>query len=157
MTPAVATRRQLRVFLLALVLISFPMHFVWEWLQCQPYFVHRLAPATPLSMLIAALGDLVITLLAYGALASIHGWKWPLRPWSVGIWIALLGLALTISVSVEVYALHTGRWAYTDAAPRLPGTPVSVLPVGQLLILLPLSFRIARWVGHVTKQLLPPS
>lgn len=100
-------------------------------------------------MLIAALGDLVITLLAYGMVASIHGWRWPLKPWSVGIWIALLGLALAISVSVEVYALHTGRWAYTDATPRLPGTPVSVLPVAQLLILFPLSFRLARWGGSV--------
>lgn len=138
--------KQLLFFVGSLLLISFPLHFGWEWVQCQPYFVHRLAPATEASMLVATLGDLVITLLVYGAVAGIHGSGWLLRPWSASVWITLLGLALTISISVEAYALHTGRWSYTDAAPRLPGTLISVLPVAQLLVLLPLSFWLARLI-----------
>lgn len=58
--------------------------------------------------------------------------------------MALLSLALILSVAVETYALSIGRWAYTDAAPRLPGSSITVLPVAQLLVLFPLSFRLAR-------------
>lgn len=138
------TARQLTVFLIVLSLVSFPMHWLWEWVQCKPYFVHGASPPTLTAMLMATLGDVVLTLLAYGAVSLLHGRAWPLRPWSPGVWVMLLGLALVMSISFEAYALHTGRWAYTDAAPRVPGTPISVLPVAQLLILLPLSFYLVR-------------
>jgi hypothetical protein len=138
------TQQQLVVFLVVLSLISFPVHLAWEWAQCQPYFVHRAAPATAASMLIASLGDVALTLLAYFGVAAIHGASWPLRPWPAGVWLVLLGLALIMGFALETYALNAGRWVYTDAAPRLPGSSISVLPVAQLLILFPLSFRLAR-------------
>ncbi len=140
---AVTTRQQLAVFLIVLSLISFPLHWVWEWVQCKPFFVHGLSPPTPTAMLRATLGDVLLTLLAYGAVSVVHGASWPLRPWSPGVWLILLGMALVMSIGFEIYALNTGRWAYTDAAPRLPGTPISALPVAQLLILFPLNFYLA--------------
>lgn len=139
-----ATRQQLAVFLVALVLISFPVHLAWEWMQCQPYFVHRATPATAASMLTAALGDVALTLFAYCGVAAIHNAAWPLRSWPASVWLLLMGMALITSVAVESYALLTDRWAYTDAAPRLPGSPISILPVAQLLILFPVSFYLAR-------------
>ena len=139
-----ATRQQLAVFLVALALISFPVHLAWEWMQCQPYFVHRTTPATAASMLTAASGDVALTLLAYWGAAAIHGAKWPLRSWPASVWLVLLAMALITSVAMEGYALFTDRWAYTDAAPRLPGSPIAVLPVAQLLILFPVSFYLAR-------------
>ncbi len=132
------------LFLVALVLISSPLHLAWEWLQCQPYFVHGAAPATTAAMLIATLGDVALTLLAYCGVAAIHGASWPHRAWSAGVWFTLLGMALILGVAVEAYALQTSRWAYTDAAPRVPGTSISALPIAQLLILFPLSFYLAR-------------
>lgn len=138
------TRKQLAVFLIALSLVSFPLHWVWEWVQCKPYFVHSASPPTLTAMLIATLGDVVLTLLAYGAVSIRHGASWPFHPWSPGVWSLLLGVALLMSIGFEAYALHTGRWAYTDAAPRVPGTPISALPVAQLLILFPLSFHMAK-------------
>lgn len=152
-TGPLSTRGQLAVFLVVLALISFPLHFAWEWLQCQPYFVHGAAPASPSAMLLATLGDIALTLLAYAGVAAVHGTTWPLRPWSAGVWLTLLILALVLSVAVEMYALRSGRWAYTEAAPRLPGSAISLLPVAQLLILLPLSFRLAcRWAVRQTLQ-----
>jgi hypothetical protein len=147
-----AIRQPLALFLVALALISFPLHLAWEWLQCQPYFVHGAAPATTVSMLIATLGDMALTFLAYCGVAAIYGASWPHRPWSAGVWFTLLGMALILSVAVEAYALQAGRWAYTDAAPRLPGTSMSALPIAQLLILFPLSFYFAR---ALTRQVAP--
>ena len=49
-------------------------------------------------------------------------------------------MALILSVAVEAYALQTSRWTDTDAAPRLPGTSLSALPITQVLILFPRSF-----------------
>lgn len=147
-----AIRQPLVLFLVALVLISFTLHLAWEWLQCQPYFVHGAAPATTASMLIATLGDVVLTLLAYCGVAAIYGAPWPHRAWLAGVWFTLLGMALILSVAVEVYALQASRWAYTDAAPRLPGTPISALPITQLLILFPLSFYLA---GALTRRVAP--
>ncbi|WP_420466280.1 hypothetical protein [Panacagrimonas sp.] len=128
----------------ALALISFPVYLAWEWIQCQPFFVHRAAPPTLASMLIATLGDVLLTLIAYCAVAAVYGASWPLRNWTFGVWIALLVVALILSIAVETYALQTYRWAYTDAAPLFLGTPISVLPAAQLLVLFPLSFPLAR-------------
>lgn len=128
------------------LLISFPLHFVWEWFQCQPFFVHRVTPPTVSSMVAATLGDLALTLLAYAATAALHGPHWPLRPWR---WPALLTLelvALALAIGVEWYALATGRWSYTASAPRVPFTAFSALPLMQLTLLVPLSFLLARWL-----------
>lgn len=95
-------------------------------------------------MLVATLGDVALTLLAYVGVTGINGFRWPLNSWTGRVWIALLGFALLLSVAVELYALGTDRWSYTDAAPRLPGTRISILPMAQLLILFPVSFRLAR-------------
>lgn len=95
-------------------------------------------------MLTAALGDVALTLFAYCGVAAIHNAAWPLRSWPASVWLLLMGMALITSVAVESYALLTDRWAYTDAAPRLPGSPISILPVAQLLILFPVSFYLAR-------------
>lgn len=95
-------------------------------------------------MLAAALGDVVLTLLAFCGVAAIHDVAWPLRSWPASVWLVLMGMALITSLAVEGYALRTDRWAYTDAAPLLPGLPISVLPVAQLLILFPFSFYLAR-------------
>ena len=148
-----ATRHQLAVFLVALALISFPMHLAWEWMQCQPYFVHRATPATAASMLTAALGDVALTMFAYGVIAAIHDAAWPLRSWPASVWFLLMGMALITSVAVEGYALFTDRWAYTDAAPRLPGSPISVLPVAQLLIQFPVGFYLTR---RLIRRVSPP-
>lgn len=146
------SRRQLGIFLAVLSLASFPLQFVWEWVQCQPYFVHGATPPTLAVMLMATLGDVVLTLLAYGGAAALHGADWPMRPWTARIWITLLSLALAMSVAVETYALQSGRWAYTDAAPRLWGSSISLLPVTQLLILFPVSFGLARWLCGLNAQ-----
>lgn len=133
-------------YLVVVLAVSSPLHFAWEWIQCQPFFVHRTTPPTVLAMFAATLGDLALTLIAYAAVAVLHGRRWPLRRWRWRLVATLEGVALALAISVELYALSTGRWVYTDAAPRVPFTNVSAIPIMQLTLLLPASFLLARWL-----------
>lgn len=130
------------------ILISFPLHLAWEWSQCQPFFVHLATPATAGSMLNATLGDLLLTLVAYWIVSAVHGTSWLQRPWSLKTLATLEVVAITIAVGVESYAVATGRWRYTDVAPRLPFTDLAALPILQLAIILPASFLSARLAGR---------
>lgn len=60
------------------------------------------------------------------------------------MWLALLGTALALSVSIELYALATHRWEYTKINPRIPGLGISVVPVLQLQLLIPVTFGLTR-------------
>lgn len=124
---------------------ALPLHYAWENVQCRLFFVHRANPADQWSMLQAAWGDVLLTWIAYLVVATLTGrWRWLHGPWTARVWIILLGTALTLSVSIEFYALATDRWAYTDINPRLPGLGVSLIPILQLLILFPVTFWLVR-------------
>ncbi|MDD3762936.1 MAG: hypothetical protein VYC42_16630 [Pseudomonadota bacterium] len=140
-----ATERTACIFWPVLALASFTLHFVWEYLQCAEFFVHQREPATLGAMLRATLGDLVLTVLAWAGTA-LATWdrRWALRRWTPRAWLALVVLAIALSVTIELHALAMGWWFYTDRTPLLPLTPVSALPVLQLLLLFPLSFGLAR-------------
>ena len=133
------------LLLITLVPIAFALNLAWEYLECQRFFVHGTLPSSWSSLGLATLGDLALTGVAYAVIAAItREWTWPLHPWRARIWVALLALALILSIAVELRALATGRWSYTPAAPRLPLTPVSIVPILQLALLFPLSFGLAR-------------
>ena len=134
----------LRRYLLAAMLVAAPLHLAWEWLQCQPYFVHRATPATMESMIVATAGDLGLTAIAYFLVAALHGPKWGLARWRPATVLTLEAIAVALAVTVELYALKAGRWSYTEAAPLIPGMGISLLPVMQLALLLPLTFLGAR-------------
>lgn len=124
---------------------ALPLHYAWENVQCRLFFVHRANPADQWSMLQAAGGDVLLTWIAYLVVVILTGrWLWLFGPWTARVWIILLGTALTLSVSIELYALATDRWAYTDINPLLPGLGISVVPMLQLLILFPVTFWLAR-------------
>jgi len=114
-------------------------------MQCPWFFIHRGGNAGQNAIVIATLGDVVLTWIAQGLGAVVSGrWLWLLKPWRWRQWAVLIGVALALSVFVESWALATSRWAYTDINPRVPGTPISVLPVAQLLLLFPLTFWLSR-------------
>jgi len=54
--------------------------------------------------------------------------------------ILLMLSGAVISVAMEVFALNTGRWAYSDMMPTIAG--IGVLPILQMMIILPLIFYI---------------
>lgn len=125
--------------------IAFGLNYLWENMQCPWFFIHRGGNTGQIAMVFATLGDVGLTWMAQGLVAAVsRRWLWLLGPWRWRQWTALLGAALALSVSVESWALAASRWAYTAINPLVPGTPISVLPVAQLLLLFPLTFGLSR-------------
>jgi hypothetical protein len=126
--------------------VAFALQYVWENVQCSAFFVHASPSATPFDMVQATLGDVVMTWIAYAAVAVAVGrWDWPLGRGGWLHWGTLVGAGLAMSIAVERYALATGRWSYTANNPRIPFLDVSLLPVAQMVLLLPATFWIAAW------------
>ncbi len=124
---------------------AFVLHYLWENIQCSWFFIHRAGNGGQMAMAVATLGDVAMTWMAHGLVAVVsRRWLWLLEPWRWRQWAVLLGSALAMSIFVESWALATSRWAYTAINPPVPGTPISVLPVAQLLFLFPLTFRLSR-------------
>jgi len=90
-------------------------------------------------------GDVAMTWMAQGLVAAVsRRWLWLLEPWHCRQWATLLGAALGMSVLVESWALATSRWTYKSINPRVPGTPISALPMAQLVLLFPSTFWLSR-------------
>jgi hypothetical protein len=144
MPLSLRSRQNLRYWL-TLLPLAFALNGAWEYLQCAEFFVHGTAPNSAAEMLLATLGDVALTVLTYAIVAAItRNASWGIAAWTARVWISLLGLALILSASMEFAALTSGRWSYTPAAPLLPLTQLSIVPILQLVILLPLSLRLAR-------------
>jgi hypothetical protein len=65
------SRRTLVKYCLVIAAISFCLNFIWEWVQCRPFFIHTRAPPTVMSMVEEALGDVVIMLIVLGIVRFI--------------------------------------------------------------------------------------
>ncbi len=119
-----------------LVILSFLLHFAWEILQ-SPLFsslddVSHLAAIRV--CLQAALGDVVIGLVAFWAVALLSG-----RQWIAALnWrnvIAFLAAGLVITVFLEY--LNTEilrRWTYGADMPTLPFFGTGLSPILQWII-----------------------
>ncbi len=141
--------------------IAFVLHFIWEYLQCAPLFIHGdfganigVSPPTHLAMIQAILGDVGLTWIAYFTVSLFVSDKnWLAKPWPWKAWLAILVSGLVLSFSIEFMALSLGWWSYTAIAPLLFGK-ISLIPVLQLLILFPLTFKLA---SNITKNKAPSS
>ncbi|MDZ4134609.1 MAG: hypothetical protein U1D06_03305 [Paracoccaceae bacterium] len=120
-----------------LLILSFPMHFTWEFLQA-PLFSSMQA-ATHMDgiriCLQAALGDMGIVLAAYWAVSILTGTRqWVSRPSrrAIVVWL-VVGLAITIGIeffSTEII----GRWNYGASMPRLPLIGTGIAPLLQWIV-----------------------
>jgi hypothetical protein len=129
--------------------IAFALHYAWENVQCSAFFIHASVSPTQLDMVRATLGDVAMTWVAYAAVAVAVGrWDWPPGRWGWRHRATLVGAGLAMSIAVERYALAMARWSYTANNPRLPVLDVSVLPVAQMVLLLPATFGIAVWLAR---------
>jgi hypothetical protein len=130
-----------------LTILAFALNWAWEEAGCRPFFVHSEPAHGRLAMARAAVGDVAMTWIGYAVIAAAsRRWDWIGRPWSRRQWAALAVVATAMSIAVERIALASGRWSYTPVNPVLPGVAVSVIPILQLLLLLPLAFAGTRAV-----------
>ncbi len=119
------------------VLLSFPMHFTWEFLQA-PLF-RSMEPLSHFDgirvCLQATLGDMVLALVAFWTTSIVTGTRrWHVRPdaRAIAIWL-VSGLVMTVVIeflSTEIL----DRWTYAEAMPRLPLVGTGLGPFGQWVV-----------------------
>ena len=121
---------------LAFALLVLTLNFAWEMMQAKWFASMEGLPLWRATLLCfrAALGDLVITAIAF-ALAAIvaKSATWPMQRRVAVATAAFVVIGMAITIAYEVFALSTGRWRYDQTMPTLFG--MGVLPLLQWLLL----------------------
>jgi hypothetical protein len=116
-------------------ILAFLLNFVWEELHSVLYVHYQGEAITHIILVRAALFDAsFITLIALPSL-FFSRLKWRL--------VLPTLVAFVFAITLELYALNTGRWAYTDAMPLLPFVHVGLTPSIQLALLTLITLYIA--------------
>lgn len=124
--------------------IAFLLNWAWEYAQCS-FFIHLAAPATHAEMLRASLGDVLLTWVPIGVLSlGTHSFCGFLERWTWSRLVSLTVINLVLAMSVERLGLSKGRWAYQSFNPTVLNLHLSVLPLLQLAILVPLTLWLAK-------------
>ncbi len=125
---------------IAVVVITFALHFAWEMAQHNLYLQMQSMPfwrATAICA-IATAGDLVIATTAFSAAATLGGWHWPLLPRRLSPTLIFLTIGMLVTIGYEIYAISSGRWAYDERMPQIFGIGLSpllqwiVIPILQI-------------------------
>ena len=130
------------------------LNFAWEILQAPLYAGMAGMPHAQVTKacLQATFGDMVIMLLAYGAVAaSARSRRWVVAAsrWQLSCFVAI-GVAITVTIEWLATQGHWVKsWNYLPAMPLLPGTGIGLAPLLQW-VLLPL---LTVW--FVRRQLSP--
>ena len=127
---------QKKAFLIRLFFLSVIINYIWEMLQMPLY---QNMPFNELrSWLLcfrASLGDGIIILFIW----LIGYLIYRQTDWFVHKSISSLAIILLsgtlIAIGIEIHALSTGRWAYSNVMPLIPVIGVGLSPLLQLLLL----------------------
>lgn len=156
MTPGMrAHSRDIRRMLAAFAAVTFALNFPWELAQA-PLFASMGQLAFEeafLACLRATLGDVVLALAAYLAVAlATQDLLWALRP-GVARLAAFSALGIGATIILELHATGSGRWVYGDSMPRLPPLGVGLSPILQWTFLPPTSVvAVRRLMGTVAAR-----
>lgn len=135
--------KTIKEIVLPLYLYSFIIQFIWEMVQ-MPFFADMSLsnPYNWLQCAKASLGDAHITAFIWIAgAAAFRDILWFKRFKFLRIlFIAILGAGITLFL--ELHALGTGRWSYSQLMPVFPVLKVGVVPVVQMILLPIVVFRI---------------
>ena len=125
------------------MLFALLLNYPWEFIQA-PLFegmAERPHWAAVMACTRAALGDAVIMIVAYWAVAALsHGRTWIAAPVRREV-LLLSSIGVCITVIIELLALHgwwPAGWRYSEAMPIVPGLGVGLVPVLQWVVLPPL-------------------
>ena len=132
-------------FAAALFAVSFGLNWIWEVLQMFAYQVKGAEMWTHILLYctLATVIDALVTIGSYALAARIgrnqefgSGWK----PYAL---MALFGAIW--AVIFEYAGKRFGLWSYSELMPLVPIIKVGLLPLLQLLILLPAALLITVW------------
>ncbi len=114
--------------------IAFILNLIWENLHSVLYVNYKGGEITQFILLRATLSDaiyIVFMVFPFIVFPTLKN-----KDWLVVI------LGFIISISIEYYALSTGRWAYNSMMPIIPFLGVGLTPTIQLGILGYISIRL---------------
>lgn len=123
--------------LVSIYIVALLVNYAWEMLQ-MPFF-HGMNFSVTIAVwgrcLYASFGDanIILGIFLLGALL-FKDLKWPLKM-RVLKFVYLLSAGAIVAVLVELYAMSTDRWGYSEIMPLLPGIKVGLVPFLQMLIL----------------------
>lgn len=127
-------------FVMLFSAIAFVLHFAWEYVQCAPFFSHVQNTPNLSAMISATSGDILMIWAVFLAMATgYRSFTWFNDHWNLGSVLSIVGFSLFLAVLVELWAIRTERWAYTENNPIVPVLGVSILPVIQMALINPIS------------------
>ncbi|GAB6098781.1 hypothetical protein JCM16358_06600 [Halanaerocella petrolearia] len=135
--------------LLVVAVVSLVLHGVWEFAQCGIFYTMEGQSTFEqyLLMFSATSGDVGIAVGLYLILVFTTGnLDWLMEKMDRKDIVISILYSLFVSFYFEVHALYHNRWGYSEQMPLFPGTNIGLLPVLQLLILLPLAFIISKYI-----------
>ena len=134
-------RRILNAPAVNVALFAFLLNYPWEFLQAPLFRGMPTALHWEATLLCtgAALGDALLAVVAFWAVAGIAKRRtWILRP-SIRQLVSFTGIGLAVTIVVERLATSVlGQWAYSDAMPVVPLLGVGLAPLLQWALLPPL-------------------
>ena len=140
------TKVRMCYYFVAVCAIGFALQWTWEMAQMFAYreMAGQRWQDTVLTCTLATAGDILATLSVYGFIAILK-WnsRWVLQARTGDYVLAGLTGAL-IAIVTEKLATAYGLWSYTHAMPVLPVIEVGVLPLLQLIALIPITLWVAR-------------
>lgn len=121
--------------LITVATIAFFLNLAWEILQSPLFSSFINYQQHLLKCLVASIGDAIVILLFYLAIAAMHknlSWIKNVRATDI-IYLTLMGFAF--SIVFEKLALSLGWWSYKSTMPLLPILKVGLIPAIQMTIL----------------------
>ena len=108
------------------MLFAFILNLIWELLHYFLYIDLSGIPKYP-HILLASFTDMILISVIFFLVSVIDkSFKWIGKPDWLNI-VIIFVLSIVASASIEVWALKTGRWAYTSLMPVVFGLGVSPL------------------------------
>ncbi len=132
-------------FILLLFIIAVLLNWPWEMLQMLAYreMAHRSWSETAWMCFRAGLGDGLITVFVYSStvlVCYVFSKEKSIMRMKNFATLAILGGI--VAVAIERLALSAGRWSYSSAMPIVPIFEVGLMPLLQLIILIPLAVKL---------------
>ena len=120
-------------------IIAFLLNAIWEFSHAVLYNHYADGAVYDFMLFRATLFDaFIITFFAYPFIARTY-----LRN---KLWV-MVSLLTIFAVGLELWALETGRWAYTAGMPIIPFIQVGLTPTVQLGLTAYISVRAALWLS----------
>ena len=121
-------------------IVAFVLNLIWENLHSYLYVHYQGGVITEFILLRATFADAVI--ITFIALPFLFLSTFKKRAW------LMVPIGVIIAVSMEWYALGTGRWAYNALMPIIPLLKVGLTPAIQLGLLGYLSYSFTEFALH---------